>query len=113
MSKLRIPERDDHITPAIWRTGLFIGLSIAIFGRVVELATESTLPNIFYNYQIYSCFGIPVLFCLAFTINIVVWHRCHINYKFIFEFDPRDNLSYHQVAEVTVVYSIKKKNFIY
>lgn len=83
-------------------------MSLALLGRVIQLATDPTviqaLPSLDYNLQIYACFGLPIVFCLGFAINTLVWTRSHINYKFIFEFDPRDNLDYHEFAEV------KKKN---
>lgn len=79
-------------------------MALALFGRVIQLATDQDalirLPNMYYNLQIYACFGLPILFCLGFSINTLVWTRSHINYKFIFEFDPRDNLDYHEFAEV-------------
>ncbi|KAL7324200.1 Xenotropic and polytropic retrovirus receptor 1 [Mucor circinelloides] len=104
MAKLRIPERDDHYTPTTWRTGFYIGLSVAFLARVTQLAldpnVQQQLPNLEYNLQIYACFSLPILFCLGFSINTLVWTRSHINYKFIFEFDPRDNLDYHEFAEL-------------
>lgn len=104
MAKLRIPERDEHYTPTTWRIGFYIGLSLALLARVAQLATDpkviGQLPNLYYNLQIYACFGLPILFCLGFSVNTLVWTRSHINYKFIFEFDPRDNLDYHEFAEL-------------
>ncbi|KAG2230138.1 hypothetical protein INT48_001480 [Thamnidium elegans] len=104
MAKLRIPEREEHYTPTTWRTGFYIGLAVALLIRVTQLALDpkviQELPNLYYNLQIYACFGLPVLFCLGFAINTLVWTRSHINYKFIFEFDPRDNLNYHEFAEL-------------
>lgn len=54
----------------------------------------------YFSLQIYAAFFLPILFCLGFAVNTLVWTRCQINYKFIFEFDPRDNLDYHEFAEV-------------
>lgn len=52
--------------------------------------------------QIYAAFSLPILFSLGFSVNMMVWTRCRINYKFIFELDPSNNLDYHQFAEVSV-----------
>lgn len=75
---------------------------MALFIRVTQLALDepASLPHRDYNLQIYACFALPILFCLGFAINTMVWTRSHINYKFIFEFDPRDNLDYHEFAEL-------------
>ncbi|RCH84235.1 hypothetical protein CU098_001628, partial [Rhizopus stolonifer] len=104
MSKLRIPEKDEHYTPTTWRIGFYIGFSLALLLRVAQLAFDphvvKKLPNLEYNLQIYACFSLPIIFCLGFSINTLVWTRSHINYKFIFEFDPRDNLDYHEFAEL-------------
>ncbi|KAG0745260.1 hypothetical protein G6F62_005015 [Rhizopus arrhizus] len=104
MSKLRTPEKDEHYTPAAWRVGFYIGLTLALFARVLQLAldpdVQDRLPNMYFSLQIYAAFFLPILFCLGFAVNTLVWTRCQINYKFIFEFDPRDNLDYHEFAEL-------------
>jgi hypothetical protein len=104
MSKLRTPEREESYTPTAWRIGFYTGLSLAFFAHILQLTTDPevirALPNIYYNLQMYACMSLPILFCLGFAINTLVWHRSHINYKFIFEFDSRDNMSYNEFAEV-------------
>ncbi|KAG1139910.1 hypothetical protein G6F36_015893 [Rhizopus arrhizus] len=49
MSKLRTPEKDEHYTPAAWRVGFYIGLTLALFARVLQLAldpdVQDRLPN--------------------------------------------------------------------
>lgn len=62
--------------------------------------TVIQLPNLYINTQIYASFLLPILFCLGFSINLIVWHRFRINYKLIFELNSRDNLDYHQFAEL-------------
>ncbi|CAO3698897.1 unnamed protein product [Rhizopus stolonifer] len=104
MSKLRMPEKDEHYTPAAWRIGFYIGWTTALFARVIQLALDTNaqeyVPNMYFSLQIYACFFLPILFCLGFALNTLVWTRCQINYKFIFEFDPRNNLDYHEFAEL-------------
>jgi hypothetical protein len=36
---------------------------------------------------------------MLFGFNLYVWSQANINYRFVFEFDPRDNLDYHQFSE--------------
>ncbi|CAO3697478.1 unnamed protein product [Rhizopus microsporus] len=107
MNQLRLPERDDHYTPVSWRTGFYLGLTLAFFARVIQLALDPAvrqqLPNMYFSLQMYACFFLPIIFCVGFSVNALVWTRCHINYKFIFEFNPRDNLDYHQFAELPLL----------
>lgn len=84
-----------------------MGTAIPLFIQSVQLAcdpkTSKQLPNLETNIQIYACFLLPILFSLGFSVNLLVWHRSRINYKFIFELDPRQNLDYHQFAELPVI----------
>ncbi|CAO3628232.1 unnamed protein product [Cunninghamella echinulata] len=104
MKKLRVPESDDNFNSNTWRIGFCFGACVAIFSRVIQLAidpyVQQQLPNLFYNLQIYSCILLPIVFALGFSVNMMVWHKCHINYKFIFELNPRTCLNYHQFAEI-------------
>lgn len=50
--------------------------------------------------QIYCAYLIPIVFALLIGINMYTWTKAGINYKFIFEFDPRHNLNYRQYCEV-------------
>jgi xenotropic and polytropic retrovirus receptor 1 len=126
MRKLRIPETNRDYHSPVLRTGLYLGLALPAFIRCCEIgkynnvgnfqnqivanlacspaldpSTPTRLPNIHTNIQIYACLLLPIVFCMGFAINLMVWSRSRINYKFIFEFDPRDNLNYHQFAEVS------------
>lgn len=80
-----------------------VPLLIQSFALAIDPKTSRQLPNLYINIQIYSCFLLPILFCLGFSINLIVWHRSRINYKFIFELDPRHNLDYHQFAELPTI----------
>ncbi|KAG2179970.1 hypothetical protein INT43_003757 [Umbelopsis isabellina] len=104
MRKLRIPEATRDYHSPVLRTGLYLGLIIPAFVRSCEIALDKSsllrLPNLYTNLQIYACFVLPLIFSLGFAVNMMVWSKSRINYKFIFEFDPRDNLNYHQFAEL-------------
>ena len=116
------------------RIGLFIGIAIPMLLRSLQLGvcskgmtmnlinnssmmlvflflgfdpkTAKQLPNIETNLHIYACFSLPILFCLGFALNLVIWHKNRISYKFIFELDPRHNLDYHQFGEVLYTFWI-------
>ncbi|KAI8391361.1 SPX domain-containing protein [Radiomyces spectabilis] len=69
-------------------------------GRPSDQGTPEKLPYMYYNLQIYACIALPILFALGFSVNLLVWTKSRINYKFIFELNPRDNLDYHEFAEL-------------
>lgn len=63
---------------------------------------QEKIPLLFYNLNIYSFIILPIVFTILFSVNMAVWHKCHINYRFIFELDPRNCLDYRQFAEVSM-----------
>ncbi|KAG1051526.1 hypothetical protein G6F43_006264 [Rhizopus delemar] len=104
MRKLRAPEPNKNYNSTTLRVGILLGITIPLFIQASYLAmdpqTVIQLPNLYINTQIYASFLLPILFCLGFSINLIVWHRFRINYKLIFELNSRDNLDYHQFAEL-------------
>ncbi|CDS05005.1 hypothetical protein LRAMOSA07535 [Lichtheimia ramosa] len=104
MRKLRVPEKQEDYNSTTLRIGLFIGIAIPMLLRSLQLGfdpkTAKQLPNVETNMHIYACFSLPILFCLGFALNLVIWHKNRISYKFIFELDPRHNLDYHQFGEL-------------
>ncbi|KAL7319416.1 Xenotropic and polytropic retrovirus receptor 1 [Mucor circinelloides] len=117
MRKLRAPEKNEEHNSTILRIGIFLGMAIPMLVQAFHLAidpkTAKQLPNLQTNIQIYACFLLPILFCLGFSVNLIVWHRSRINYKFIFELDPRHNLDYHQFAELPVIMLLISSFVIY
>ncbi|KAI7849080.1 SPX domain-containing protein [Circinella umbellata] len=105
MRKLRVPEKQEDYNSTTLRIGLYLGMALILLLRSCQLGFEpktgKQLPNIQTNLQIYACFALPILFCLGFSTNLIIWHRSRISYKFIFELDPRHNLNYHQFGEVS------------
>ncbi|KAI8053975.1 EXS family-domain-containing protein [Syncephalis plumigaleata] len=43
---------------------------------------------------------------LLFAVNVRAWTRYHVNYKFIFEVDPRDHLHFYQFLEFPGVFFV-------
>ena len=50
--------------------------------------------------QIYGGYFLGLFLFLLFCLDCKVWTHSKINYPFIFEFDSRHNLDWHQLAEV-------------
>jgi hypothetical protein len=44
-----------------------------------------------------------LLLMLFFCLACQIWTRAKVNYVFIFEFDPRENLDWRQLLEVRLV----------
>ncbi|KAF9434611.1 hypothetical protein BGZ76_007725 [Entomortierella beljakovae] len=105
MAKLRIPDtKNQSHNAASARVGLYLGLSIPLFVRGIQGAlSEATQARIPYWDSLLVVYGgifIAVLFTCLFGVNMYAWSKSRINYKFIFEFDPRDNLDFHQFFEL-------------
>ncbi|KAF9958004.1 hypothetical protein BGZ70_009343 [Mortierella alpina] len=49
---------------------------------------------------------LTALFACLFGVNMYVWAKSRINYKFIFEFDARDNLDYHEFFELPLFFML-------
>lgn len=99
MRKLRLPDlkRHPHHMSA-FRSGILLGISCAfIFLSILDIIREGT------SYtrvaQIYGALGLPLLMAWMVGVNCYGWERSFINYKFIFELNPRSNLSLSQYFE--------------
>ena len=51
----------------------------------------------------YAGLSTLVGFVLLFGVNLYVWSYYKINYEFIFEFDPRSHLHFHNFFELGVI----------
>ncbi|KAF9190661.1 hypothetical protein BGZ50_000123 [Haplosporangium sp. Z 11] len=109
MAKLRIPDprgRSHHAASA--RIGIYFGLALLLFIQGINAAfSEETQVEIPYwdsLLLVYAGMFLTTLFACLFGVNMYVWAKSRINYKFIFEFDPRDNLDYHQFFELPMFF---------
>ncbi|KAF9172941.1 hypothetical protein BGX21_002427 [Mortierella sp. AD011] len=107
MAKLRIPDSKNqthHFTTL--RIGLYLGLAAPLLVQGLQSAfSEETSEEIPYwegLLLVYAGLFLVILFACLFGINMYVWAKSRINYKFIFEFDPRDNLDYHEYFELPI-----------
>lgn len=111
MAKLRIPDvsRQSHHAASA-RVGLYLGLAVPflILGLQGALSpeTQARIPDWSGLLQVYSGLFLTTLFACLFGVNMYVWSKARINYKFIFEFDPRDNLDYHQFFEIPALFML-------
>ncbi|KAL8828149.1 MAG: hypothetical protein Q9191_002755 [Dirinaria sp. TL-2023a] len=92
---------------SIFRNGLLIagGLVFGIEGVVYgaeHLASSDPVVRTDASYllQIYGGYFLGVFLFLLFCIDCRIWTRAKINYIFIFEFDTRHNLDWHQLSEL-------------
>ncbi|KAG0055576.1 hypothetical protein BGZ83_008187 [Gryganskiella cystojenkinii] len=107
MAKLRIPDSKNqthHMTST--RIGLYMGLAVSLMVQSLQAAfskeTPAEIPYWDSLLLVYAGLFLSILFACLFGINMYVWAKSRINYKFIFEFDPRDNLDFHEYFELPI-----------
>ncbi|KAG9069414.1 hypothetical protein KI688_010316 [Linnemannia hyalina] len=108
MAKLRIPDSKNqthHFTTT--RIGMYMGLAAPLMFQALQAAFSSETPTEVPYWDglllVYGGLFLTFLFACLFGINMYVWAKARINYKFIFEFDPRDNLDYHEYFELPIL----------
>ncbi|KAI1311892.1 hypothetical protein EDD11_003293 [Mortierella claussenii] len=111
MAKLRIPDpRSQSHHGTVARVGIYIGLAIPLLIQGIQSAlsvdTQAEIPYWSSLLLVYAGLFLTILFSCLFGINMYVWAKSRINYKFIFEFDPRDNLDYHEFFELPVFFML-------
>ncbi|KAJ2805297.1 Xenotropic and polytropic retrovirus receptor 1 [Coemansia guatemalensis] len=93
---------------SIFRSGVLLGLSGPMIARAIYeanlLSNEERVPYHRQLLQIYGSIFLVLLFLLLFSLNILAWTRAHINYRFIFEIDPRDYLNAWQFLELSSLF---------
>ncbi|PVZ97741.1 hypothetical protein BB558_006292 [Smittium angustum] len=79
---------------SIFVSGFSLGMVIPLIVNIIYLVTQrDNWINRYVVLYIYSCTLLVLLFFVLFSTNMLAWYYSNINYKFIFMFDPRDNLS--------------------
>ena len=81
--------------------GLVFGLEGIVYGAE-HLSSADPIVRLDASYllQIYAGYFLGIFLFLLFCLDCRVWARAKINYVFIFEFDTRHNLDWHQLSEL-------------
>ncbi|CAG8448442.1 10125_t:CDS:10 [Cetraspora pellucida] len=99
IKKLRIPNRKHktYYLPTI-RSGIYIGLAALSLYNTLKLVigSEGGIQQL----QFYCGMILPMILLLIIGVAMYFWTKMRINYKFIFEFDPRNNLDFRQYIEI-------------
>lgn len=106
LTKLReIEQQRTYYVPG-FMDGWLLGLALPIFGFTVyyalDLTISGTLPEGKWLMQIWAGFFLLCLMAMLFGINCLVWDKFRVNYRLIFEFNPRDNLNYRQYLVIPI-----------
>ena len=81
---------------AVVRSNTSYLLQVSFFNRSLWLLTNSV--------QIYAGYFLALFLFLFFCFDCRIWTRAKINYVFIFEFDTRHNLNWHQLSELPCLF---------
>ncbi|KAL8966408.1 MAG: hypothetical protein Q9183_003385, partial [Haloplaca sp. 2 TL-2023] len=100
----------DH-AGSIFRNGLLVAAG-AVFGiQGLVYGTEHLndpdpviLSQASYLLQIYGGYFLALLLVLLFCLDCRIWTQAKINYVFIFEFDTRHHLHWHQLCELPCLF---------
>ncbi|KAG9325024.1 hypothetical protein KVV02_001023 [Mortierella alpina] len=117
MSKLRIPDikhkasaNTDSHHASVGRASFYLGLALVLLilgiQDVFSEATQIEVPYWDSLLLVYAGLFLTALFACLFGVNMYVWAKSRINYKFIFEFDARDNLDYHEFFELPLFFML-------
>lgn len=104
LSELRLPNREGKTHHGVTgRVGFYIGASLPVLVMAIVYAIRNDMNYTEHSIllQVYGSFLLPTIFLGLFSVNMYFWYTHHINYKFIFELDPRDHLEFHQFVEVS------------
>ncbi|KAH3675930.1 hypothetical protein WICMUC_002226 [Wickerhamomyces mucosus] len=100
VEKLRSAFEEKNYDSSLFSAGLLLGLATPLFVHALYLGLYKTLthelPQGKYLLQIWAGFFLIIFISLLFTINCFVWTKLKINYKFIFEFNPKSALDYRE-----------------
>lgn len=100
VEKLRSNIKEDQFYTSMFVSGILFGLSIPLLGYALYLGLHKTLtgeiPEGKLLLQIWAGFFLATLMAVLFSINCYTWTKFKINYRFIFEFNPKTALDYRQ-----------------
>lgn len=102
IEELRLPGSSTGLQGSFGRFGLYVGLAIPVLVQgIIEAQKEvESYPEAYILLQIMGAMFLPLLLAMLFSLNAYIWQRNRVNYKFVFELNPRDNLEIHQFMEI-------------
>ena len=81
--------------------GLVFGIEGVVYGAEHIASSDPVVQaDASYLLQIYGGYFLGVFLFLLFCVDCRIWAQAKINYIFIFEFDTRHNLDWHQLSEL-------------
>ncbi|KAF3919113.1 hypothetical protein ABW21_db0206245 [Orbilia brochopaga] len=112
VERLRTREPKKSATGPVFRSGIYIGMSLPLIVQALYEASSRGDDNygmrheseVSYLLQIWAGFAFPALFMLLFSACCRAWVLARINYVFIFEFDTRNNLNWRELMELPAMF---------
>lgn len=103
--------KNNDYTGSVFRNGLLLagGLvfgieGIAYGGEHLAHPDLAVRTEAGFLLQIYGGYFLALLLFLLFCVDCWIWTKAKINYVFIFEFDTRHNLDWHQLSELPCLF---------
>jgi len=100
VEKLRSNLKEDEYYTSMFTSGILFGLSIPLLAYALYLGLHKTITKELlegkFLLQIWAGFFLMLLMASLFAINCYIWTKYKINYRFIFEFNPKSALDYRQ-----------------
>jgi len=100
--------RHGDYTSVVFRNGLYLAAG-AVFGvqglvragQIIEGSSDPLLvTDASFLMQIYGGYFLMLILALMFVLDCRLWNKAKVNYTFIFEFDNRSVLDWHELAEL-------------
>lgn len=100
IEKLRSNMNEDQFYSSMFLSGILLGISVPLLTYALYLGLSKTLdqeiPEGKHLLQIWAGFFLAILIAILFGVNCYIWTKYKVNYRFIFEFNPRSALDYRQ-----------------
>jgi hypothetical protein len=107
LRKLRVRDlKNETFHTAATFSGALLSLCLALVVHLFSLVIGSDSPVIKTLGIVYFGLGLPFLMAWLFAMNAEVWERYYVNYRFIFEFNQRNNLHICQYSVLVGILSL-------
>eukprot|EP01135_Chromosphaera_perkinsii_P007211 Nk52_evm19s745 gene=Nk52_evmTU19s745 len=103
MKNLRLPSGHHSYHWASFRLGLYMGIIFTALLITILLNYEWYDPTLYSDWNaallMFRGTCLPIFMFFLFGIDVFIWKLKGVNHVFIFELDPRNNLSYLEIME--------------